>query len=797
MRNHRPSLRKFLFCAACLSSTLLPAATVTWDTSTTAGFQSGNGTWGTDAFWSADGLVAGAWNPGDSAAFLGGATKVAEAITLAGAQSIRGLGFGSATTSGDWTFAGTGTLNLAAAATFDVSTGSTVKLADRVVAGGFGITKTGAGTLRMSPGTTTTPLSITVQAGVLEVNGGSTTQVAGLGSVYTVNDGAEMALRGADIWASASAPAIVLNQGSKLSLNGGFNRLYNVTFNGGTMDVNGFASVGGFNSVQLGGTINVNQGSRVFASTGVGGIRVADNITFNVATTKTMTVDVNLNYSSATATVIKNGAGRLDLNGVSAHTGGVVLNAGVLAIAKNQSLGTGALTFNAGTLILGNVFVINAMIFKSGTLNVGDGDFAEWNGVIATAAAGTASLNKSGNGQLTLGSANAYTTGTVLTAGTLMLANSAALGTGAVTTTGGVLNLGGLTITNNVTVNGGSLTGGSINLSQTTLNAGTVSASLVGSGSYTKAGTGTVTLSGNNTYNGDTAVNAGTLVAGSSNALSAGLVTINAGATLEVASGVSLANNVSLGGSASIASNGGTLSGVISGSGTLNKTGTGVLTLSGDNTFTGGSVIQAGTLKVDGVMASTVTVNSGAKLAGIGSINDAVTVQTGGSVGAGGADVGTLNLASLELRNSTTLELKVSDGAGPAGVGFDRYQVSGALDLSQVSQTDRVTLRLAGLPVRFNAAANQVFTFLDYGSLNLGSADNIADLFDINTVNLFDQNGQALSSGSFSLINDAGSRQLSVMYTSPIPESSTYGLGLGAFGLTVALVRRRRVQRSA
>jgi MYXO-CTERM domain-containing protein len=57
---------------------------------------------------------------------------------------------------------------------------------------------------------------------------------------------------------------------------------------------------------------------------------------------------------------------------------------------------------------------------------------------------------------------------------------------------------------------------------------------------------------------------------------------------------------------------------------------------------------------------------------------------------------------------------------------------------------------------------------------------------------LFDQNGNALSSGSFSVLNDAITKQLSVVYTSPIPEPSTYGLGLGALGLAIAMVRRRR-----
>lgn len=794
MRTHRPALHTFLLCAACLSSAVLPAATVTWDTSTNAGFQSGNGIWGTDAFWTADGQVLSAWNAGDSATFLGGVTKVTETVTLSGAQSIGGLSFGSAMTSGDWTFAGTGTLNLAAAATFDVAAGSTVKLADRVAAGGFAITKTGAGTLRMNPGVTTNVMNVAVQGGILEVS--STTQTnLGLGSSYTVNTGAELALRSSEIWSQASAAAIVLNQGSKLSANGSFNRLYNLTFNGGTLDINGFNTAGGFNSIQLGGAVNVNQDSRIFASTGVGGVRVADTITFNVSTAKAMVVDANLN-TGGTGVIVKNGAGRLDLNGTSTHTGGVTVNAGTLTVGNSQALGTGSLTFNAGTLNLTNVTATNAMAFKAGAINVGDGVSATWNGVISTAVSGTAALSKIGNGQLTLGGVNTYTTGTTVTAGTLVLANNSALGAGAVSITGGTLDLGGRTIANAVTVNGGSLTGGTIDLAQTTISAGTVSANLTGSTSYTKAGAGAVTLSGNNTYTGSTVVNAGTLTAGSNKAFSTGTLTVNVGATLGVGAGVTLANNITLNGGALVTANGGTLSGALSGSGSMTKTGSGILTLSGSSTFTGGTIVQGGTLRVDGVMGGTVTVNVGAKLAGVGSVADSVTVLTGGSVGAGSAGVGTLSLAALELRSGSTLELKIADGNGPAGVGFDRLLVAGPLDLSSASLgtslADRVTLRLSGLPTNFNAASNLTFTFLDYGSLNLGTASNITDLFAINTDNLFDQNGNALSSGSFSLINDTASKQLSVAYTSPIPEPSTYGLSLGALGLGVAMVRRRR-----
>jgi len=796
MRTHDHPLRTFLFCAACLSASAVSAATVTWDTSATAGFQSGNGTWGVDAFWSTDGATLAGWTAGDSALFLGGATKVTETITLSGAQSIGGLSFGSATTSGAWTFGGAGTMNLAAASIIDVSTGSSANLADRVVTGGFNINKTGAGTLRMNSGTVANLAKVTVDAGILELVG-TGLEASGLGSTYTVNNGATLAVKSGNLWTAGNSAAVTLNSGSTMTANGFFFRLTNATFNGGSLDLNGFTgTTDSFKSAQIYGGFSVNQNSRIFASSGVGQLRVgAGALAMNVASGATMTIDVNLATGGGGA-ITKSGLGQLTLNGSSVHTDQVILNAGTLTLGHGQALGTGSLALNAGTLNLASVTVTNAMAFKAGAINVGTGQSATWNGVISTASSGTAALSKTGNGQLTLGGANTYTTGTSLSAGTLVLANNAALGTGAVTISGGVLDLGGRTISNNVTVNGGSLIGGTIDLAQTTISDGTVSANLAGTQGYTKVGGSTVTLSGNNTYAGNTAVNAGTLTAGSNNAFSTGTVTVNLGATLGVASGVTVANNLTLSGGAFFTANGGTLSGTLSGSGSMTKVGSGTLTLSGNSTFTGGTIVQEGSLRVDGVMDGTVTVNVGAKLAGTGTIADSTTVLTGGSIGAGGVGVGTLNLAALELRNGSTLELKIADGNGPAGVGFDRLLVAGPLDLSSASlgtsPVDRITLRLAGLPVNFDPSANLSFTFLDYGSLNLGSANNITDLFTINVDNLFDQNGQALSSGSFSLVNDTASKQLSVAYTSPIPEPSTYGLSLGALGLGIAMVRRRR-----
>jgi MYXO-CTERM domain-containing protein len=81
---------------------------------------------------------------------------------------------------------------------------------------------------------------------------------------------------------------------------------------------------------------------------------------------------------------------------------------------------------------------------------------------------------------------------------------------------------------------------------------------------------------------------------------------------------------------------------------------------------------------------------------------------------------------------------------------------------------------------------------MDYGSLNLGSNTNISDLFAIDVSGLKDQNGVSPQFFQFSVVDDSANHQLLLNYTSAIPEPSTYGVSLGALGLAIAAVRRRR-----
>ncbi|WP_439923887.1 autotransporter outer membrane beta-barrel domain-containing protein [Nitrobacter sp. JJSN] len=90
--------------------------------------------------------------------------------------------------------------------------------------------------------------------------------------------------------------------------------------------------------------------------------------------------------------------------------------------------------------------------------------------------------------------------------------------------------------------------------------------------------------------------------------------------------------------------------------GSLVKTGTGTLTLSGSNIYTGTTTVDAGTLNVTGSLAasSPVSVNTGAVLAGTGSVGS-VSINSGGTLAPGDGTPGSsMNLGSLALQAGAT-----------------------------------------------------------------------------------------------------------------------------------------------
>jgi outer membrane autotransporter protein len=115
----------------------------------------------------------------------------------------------------------------------------------------------------------------------------------------------------------------------------------------------------------------------------------------------------------------------------------------------------------------------------------------------------------------------------------------------------------------------------------------------------------------------------------------------------------------------------GTYAGGISGSGTLTKQGSGTLIMSGMNGYTGPTFVNGGTLDVTGSLASAVTVNSGAMLAGNGAIG-ALNVMSGGTVTPG-------NFATLTVNGNATFAAGSVFGVNVNAAGqADKIAATGA-----------------------------------------------------------------------------------------------------------------------
>lgn len=129
---------------------------------------------------------------------------------------------------------------------------------------------------------------------------------------------------------------------------------------------------------------------------------------------------------------------------------------------------------------------------------------------------GSASLNKSGSGKLTLTTANAFTGKTTVNGGTLSIASASQLGAtpasfvaDQLTLNGGTLEVtasGGISGNRGTTLGG---SGGTVSI-PTGINF-TNSATTTGSGSFTKLGAGALALNSANSHGGNTVISNGTL----------------------------------------------------------------------------------------------------------------------------------------------------------------------------------------------------------------------------------------------------------------------------------------------
>lgn len=451
-----------------------------WDVSTAAGYQAGNGTWGTNNYWTSDGTTLISWpGAGKSATFAG--SDGTWTINVNGTQNVDSIAF----LNNGYTISDGTSLNFSTKSGVFVDAEKTATI-NTVIAGAPGLSKYGTGTLVLG-GTNTFSGPVVINAGIIFTS-------------YIDNGGSN-----SNIGSSSNAASNLVFNGGTLRYTGVMqttDRLFTLSNSGGTIDGSGI-------------------GQLIFNSTGTMGFSGSG------ARTLTLTGSCIGNFlamvvgdNGGATSITKSGSGLWILNGNNTATGTVNITDGTLQIGDGGTSGgiNGSVT-NNGTLIFNrsNSFAFNKIISGSGN------------------------LIKEGEGTLTLSGVNTYNGTTSINSGTLQLGAANVIPDGS--SKGDVLLYGTLDLNSySETING--LSGSGIVDNSTTgspvLTIGANNATCSFDGSIknsagtlglTKTGSGMIILTGNNTYNGATTVSAGELrVNGSTSSLSA--FTVQTGAKI-------------------------------------------------------------------------------------------------------------------------------------------------------------------------------------------------------------------------------------------------------------------------
>ena len=202
---------------------------------------------------------------------------------------------------------------------------------------------------------------------------------------------------------------------------------FNFDTNGILDGAAGTLTIAGTGAVRQQGTAAAN----VFVNAGSGGI----------------TISAPIKDNTGALTLVKNGAGTLNLDGTNTFSGGIIVNAGTLTqtVTLNTSwAGTGNITVqSAGTLILNRDNVTATLTLNGGVLNSGNSFSSSVSGPVVLGATSTLNVsgglsisgNISGTGGLTkinsatvpLTGTNTYTGPTIISAGALQFPKPASL----------------------------------------------------------------------------------------------------------------------------------------------------------------------------------------------------------------------------------------------------------------------------------------------------------------------------------------------------------------------------------
>ena len=501
-------------------------------------------------------------------------------------------------------------------------------------------------------------------------------------------------------------------------------------------------------AVQSGGTIsannelyigNENAGARgTYTLSGTGALNVANEV---VVGRESGTGTLNVNGGSITTT----GNGNMYI-GRRNGTGTLNQTAGVISVIKefgvgtrdDNKIGTGTYNLSGGSIAVANNFFVGKEQGASGTM--------------------------------------AMTGGTLATSESLRIGHNQA--TGVLTQSGGTVN-----VQNEVYI-GNENSGSSV-------------------GTYTLSGTAAVNVGnevhiGRDNATGTLNLNGGTLMTKKlEGGTGSATVNFNGGVLKAKENQDNLIQNLDVAnvqsGGAKIDSNGFNVatSQALTGTGGLEKLGAGSLTLSANNTYAGTTTVSEGLLKVNGSVGS-IQVNSGASLGGSGTTG---SLLVNGTLTPGNSP-GTLNTGSQTWFNSANYNWQIFDATGSAGSGYDLLNISGSLDLSNLTaggfginmwSLSGINPDVNGNATNFNAANN-------YSWILAQAASGITG-FEATDFSIFTSanNGTAGFSNTFDgALSIAVAGNNLVLNYQAVPEPSSAALTLLGLVSTLALARRRR-----
>ncbi len=630
------------------------------------------------------------------------------------------------------------------------NTNGTTETFSGVISGTGGIIKDGDSTQILSGKNTYT--------GTTQIDGGTLQAAVG-------TDGQAFGSLSAVVLADDATALLDLNDTNQTigSLEGGGLVGGNVALGSGTLTTGGDDSSTTF-SGEIGGTGSlVKTGSGTFTLDNSNSYTGATTI--NEGTLEVLLVDGALGIGAA-GTTVANGATlllnastystaeELTITGTGDGGTGALANSGISTFAGQINVLNGA-TINAGG---GDLTLTGGIVKNATTLTLTGGGNIIIDGVISGASLNsdlivdgvTVELNNANTyngptyirstvtdaGILNANAANALPT---LNGRTHVIMDDSGTGASELNLIGGfdqsVASLSSSTTgleSSLVNLDVNTLTIGSASASPTTF-AGIISGT--GPDALIKDGVSVQILSGENTYTGTTLINAGTLQAGAAangqafGDLSAVTLANVAGATLalnnfdqtigSLAGGGATGGSVTLG-NATLTTGGDNtdtiFAGIISGlGGGLTKEGTGTFTLSGTNTYTGATTINDGTLELTSTgstaAGSTVAVNTGGTLSGLGTVNGNATLTGNGIInfGATGNIAGTLGVTGGNWNGLGSVTGVVTSSSGTFTIGsLANLTATGGLNVTGGTIVGDVDSTITG---SINYTSNQLSTF--------------------------------------------------------------------------------------